>query len=265
MSNTCKVKYDLPSFQQELPDSIVREINIIKKQTEKDNKEKSLTICELGGKIFVGNDAKGTLSSTMVLPCHRKFGKNVRQIGDIHTHPFNDKETIGLTPSEADFIANINQSFESGIPQISCIVAAGKKSFFKKSNAVHCFQPKEELVNDAEKVKKYNRAYTHSANHGNEVHPYIRQNIPNDFYHIWYNSSGLAIPKEKEQDIQISKELFEDMIGQSGKHLKLHDIPDFEKGSFCQLIQGYNMPNNNNIERICRDKLTVKELFGHKY
>lgn len=261
MSNTCKVKYDLPSFQQELPNSIVREINIIKKQTEKDNKEKSLTICELGGKIFVGNDAKGTLSSTMVLPCHRKFGKNVRQIGDIHTHPFNDKETIGLTPSEADFIANINQSFESGIPQISCIVAAGKKSFFKKSNAVHCFQPKEELVNDAEKVKKYNRAYTHSANHGNEVHPYMRESFGNDFYHIWYQN-GKAISKEDEKNM--SEYLLSEMLGQSHKNLR-NDIKDMEQGSFCQLIQNYNMPDNDNIERICRDKLRTKEFLGFKF
>lgn len=274
--NSCKVKkkknktfFDndnnyINDFQKELPSSIKSEINTIKKQTESNNKENSLTICELGGKMFVGNNDKGTLSSTMVLPCHRKYGKNTKQIGDVHTHPFNDKQTMGLTPSEADFIANINTSFESGIPQVSCIVAAGDKKFFRKANMVHCFQPKEDLVNNAEKVRKYNRAYTHSANQGNEVHPFLRENIPQDFYHIWYDKDGKAITREQEKDPLVISYMIDEMLGQSAKRLK-DDIPQMEKSSFCQLIQGYNMPDNNNVENICRSRLTRKQFLGVDY
>jgi hypothetical protein len=252
------------SFQEQLPYGIIHEINIIKKQTEKDNKEKSLTICELDNKIFIGNHAKGSHGSTEVLPCHRKYGKKARQIGDIHTHPFNDKSTIGLTPSEADFIGNLDQSFKSGIPQISCIVGAGKKSFLRKSDTVHCFQPKEELVNDAEKVKQYNRAYNKSENIGNDIHPFLREHIPNDFYHIWYKN-GKAISKEEEKNPQVVKDLFVEMTGQSKKRLRLEDIKDMEKGSFCELIQGYNLPDNDNVGRICRDELERTNFLGYEY
>ena len=252
------------SFQNQLPSGVVHEINIIKKQTEKDNKEKSLTICELDNKLFIGNSAKGTASSTMVLPCHKKFGKNARQIGDVHTHPFNDKGTIGLTPSEADFIANINQSFASGIPQISCIVGAGKKGFMKKSNTVHCFQPKEELVNNSDKVRQYNRAYNKSENVGNDVEPFLRENIGNDFYHIWYKNNA-AIPKEAEQTPEVVNELFGEMVGQSKKRLRLEDIKDMEKGSFCDLIQSYNMPDNNLIGEKCRNELERRNFLGYEY
>lgn len=252
------------SFQTELPYGVVNEIKIIKKQTEKDNKEKSLTMCELNNKLFIGGHAKGTLNGTMVLPCHKKYGKDARQIGDIHTHPFNDKETMGLTPSETDFIGNVNQSFSSSIPQVSCIISAGKKKFMKKGNMVHCFQPKEELVNNSEKVKQYNKAFNKSANMGNDVHPFLRENIGKDFYHIWYKNN-IAITKDQEKNPEIEKEILDEMFGQSAKQLKLHGINDFEKTSFCQLMQDYNMPDNDDIAKMCRNKLETKELFGYKY
>jgi hypothetical protein len=250
------------SFEKELPYGITHEIKIIRKQTEKDNKEKSLTMCELDDKLFVGAYAKGTHSSTMVLPCHKKFGKDAKQIGDIHTHPISDPSTIGVTPSEADFVANLNQSFASGIPQISCVVGAGKKGIFKTSNITHCFQPKQEVIEDSNKIKTYNRALTHSSNVGNDVHPYFRENIGDDFYHIWYQGTQ-AITKEQELDYKTSKALFDEMLGQSKKRLRTHDIRDMEKGSFCDLIQGYNMPDNNNIGRICRDELERKGILGY--
>lgn len=251
-------------FNNELPYGITHEIKIIKKQTEKDNKEKSLTMCELDDKLFVGAYAKGTHSSTMVLPCHKKYGKDAKQIGDIHTHPMNDQSTIGVTPSESDFVANLNQSFASGIPQVSCVVGAGKKGIFKKSNTVHCFQPKEDVVNDPAKIKAYNRALTHSSNVGNDVHPYFRENIGDDFYHIWYRDNK-AISKEQELDPQMSKQLFDEMLGLSKNRLRKGDIRDMEKGSFCDLIQSYNMPDNNNIGIICRNELERRNILGYEY
>lgn len=276
MNHTCRIvrkedaktKAVIPNakvdFQSELPYSIKHEIDIIRHQTERDNREKSLTMCELNDKLFIGNYARGGESSTEVLPCHKKYGKNAKQIGDIHTHPFNNQDTIGLTPSEADLVENITASFKSGIPQISCIVGAGKKGFLSKSNHVHCFQPKPEAMEDAEKVKKYNRAYNLYPNIGNNVHPYFRENVGKDFIHIWYKN-GKAIPKDQEASFEVSKDIFNETVGLSKKRLRMEDVRDMEKGSFCDLIQDYNMPDNNNIGLVCRNELAKRNILGYDF
>lgn len=249
------------SFQDELPYGIKHEINLIKKQTERDNKEKSLTMCELNGKLFVGNYAKGDEGSTEVLPCHKKYGKKARQIGDIHTHPFNSKDTIGLTPSEADLVESLNTSFKSGIPQVSCIVGAGRKGIINKSNHVHCFQATPEAIENADKVKKYNRAYNSSENIGNDVHSVFRENIGKDFVHIWYKD-GKAIPKEQESNFETVKDIVNESVGLSKSRLRLEDIKDMEKSSFCRLLQDYNLPDNDSFAEICMNELAKRNLLG---
>ncbi len=252
----------LEDFRNEIPYTIKHEIKVIKKQTEKDDREKSLTICKLNDKIFIGNYAKGRKDSTTILPCHKKYGKEAVEIGDIHTHPFNDKSTIGITPSEADMVGNLTDSFQSGTPKISCIVGAGKKSIFAKSDTIHCFQPKKEVIEDAHKIKMYNRAYGRSENVGNDVDPFLRQHLPDDLNHIWY-VHGKALSKAEEREY--SEDLLSEMLGQSGRRLKFNDINVTEKGSFCDLIQGYNLPDNNEIGNKCRDRLEVKEFYGYEY
>ena len=252
-------------FQNELPSSVINEIEIIRRQTEKDNKEKAITFCELDNRLFVGNYTRGDAGSTTVATCHKKFGKNAKKIGDAHTHPFNASGTIGATPSEADFVSNLGDSFQLGIPQVSCVVGSGKINPLKRSSHVHCFQPKEEVMNDPTKLKLYNRALMNSSNVGNDVSPYFRENIDSDFDHIWYDKKGKAIPVERESDYETSKELFEEMLGASKKRLRMSDIKDMDKGSFCQLIQAYNMPTNNNISNICYSELKKREILGHQY
>lgn len=242
------------NFNRGIPSSVQDEIEYVNKLTKKTGAEQSLTFCRLKGrnKIFVSNYAKGDNDATYVMPCHSAHG-HAEKIGDMHTHPTQDPMTVGITPSVADFVSTLIESYNTKIPQISCISGPDAKH-------IHCYQPKKEILDDQEKLKMYKRALAYRERNVTDVHPYFREHVGDDFNHAWYDrkkSNRISQPKPKE--------IVNDSFLTSRDYLKFKDIPDLEKGAFCDLVEDMSLPNNDNVGQECRKVLKVKEFLGFEY
>src|SRR5438270_8216601 len=129
------------NFNRGIPSSVQDEIEYVNRLTKKTGAEQSLTFCRLKGrdKIFVSNYAKGDNDATYVMPCHSAHG-HAEKVSDLHTHPTNDPSTVGIIPSVSDIVSTLVESYQSKIPQISCITGPDAKM-------IGCYQPKKEILN----------------------------------------------------------------------------------------------------------------------
>jgi hypothetical protein len=224
-----------------IPKEIRHDIEYALDRTREDNNEKSLTFCRIKGsdKIHTSAYAKGVRGSTEVKPCDERWGKSDK-IGDFHSHPI-DKITIGITPSEADSVSNIVESRENGIRQISCISSVDSKM-------IHCFQPKK--MPDRKKVRNYIKAleegdYTH-----NDISPYVRQNVGKDLKHAWYDKKTWNLIKNPSPD-----DIVTDALGPATRTIRNDYKHEIEKGTFCDLIQNMNKPDDDRVGVKCREEV----------
>lgn len=240
-----------PLFENEIPKRIRDEIETVVDQTEKDGKEKSLTFCVVGDRIHTSNYAKGQRGSTEVKPCNeKKYGKS-EKIGDMHTHPVEAPGT-GIMTSEADFTLNLIESKQLGKKQISCITN-------HESKYVSCFYPKD--IPDSKKIRKYENALDNTST-DNDVDPYFRKNIQEDFNHAYYNR------KTWKRVTPDARNIVSDALGRSTERLRDRDIHDIEKGTYCDLVAGYQIGSENKqlsdqVETECKRVLKKRKFTSY--
>lgn len=243
-------------FNASIPRNIRNDIDYVVKKTKETGKEQSLTFCRLLGrnkKIYTSDYALGNNDATLVMPCNSSHGPS-EKIGDLHTHPTQDPDTVGITPSSADITSTLLESAKARIPQISCITS-------NEAKGIHCYQPKKEAMNDPEKVRGYRRSQYYISNSVADTHPYFRANIGDDFVHAWYDRKTFKRIKHPE-----SRLIVHDAFINSKNSLKYEDLEELEKGGFCQLVEDLNLPNTENrITEKCRKELQVREFLGIQY
>lgn len=242
------------SFQYSIPVTIRDEINQVVRLTSKTDREQSLTFCRLKDqqKIFVANYATGNINETEVKPCNSEYG-NTEKIGDLHTHPTQDKNTVGITPSIADITSTITESKKEGVSQISCITGPDAKF-------IHCYQPKPRILMDDEKMKNYKRLSNYMESSVTDVPPFIRENVAQDLDHALYDRKTFHRVKNPRP-----KDIVHDAFLNSRKLLKFKEIPNLDKGAFCDIIEDLNYPDKDKVSIQCRKALNVREFLGFQY
>lgn len=227
-------KNDPFSFKEAIPYTVKKEINHVVNGTQKTGKEQSLTWCRVKNtnEIFVSNQATGTQNSTETKPCSRQDG-DTEQIGDLHTHPTQNSDTIGITPSTSDIVSTLVESVDKGIPQISCITGPGSKF-------LGCYQPKPGILRDQYKIQAYDQTLEYNESTPNDVAPYIKQNVRQDFDHAIYDRKTL-----KRVYNPNPKDIVNDALMKSKKYLKENITSDQDKISFCNIIEDLIHPTKN--------------------
>lgn len=220
------------SFKKNIPLTVKKEISKAVRKTSRSGNEQSLTWCRIKNtrKIFVDGQAAGTQTSTTTKPCSQK---NAERIGDMHTHPTYDPETIGLTPSTADIVSTLTDSLEAGIPQISCITGPNTKF-------VNCYQPKPNLLIDQQKIEGYTGAMDYNESSTTDIAPYVRENVGRDFDHALYDRKTL-----KRVYNPSAKDIVKDAIMKSRENLE-KNVENHKKPAFCRSVQDLNYPTNSN-------------------
>lgn len=237
--STTSTSSKVHDWDDSIPYEIKHDIQRAITETKKDNKEKAITFCRIKGKdkIHSSSYSYGEQMSTLVLPCNEKYGENTVKVGDLHTHPYG-KIAMGITPSEADFTGTLHDAYSYKSRTISCVTNHGSKM-------VHCYQPKE--IPNWSTVNKHYDALENTGK-GNETDPYFRENIGKEFNHAWYDRKTFKrIPNPSADDI------LTDALGGAAQRYKSKDIVEIEKGTFCDLLQDYNLPENDDVGRRCRD------------
>lgn len=242
-------------FEKSIPKEIHNDIEYIVDGTRYDGKERSITLCKIlykkPDKIQVSDYTVGSKSHTHLRNCDQTLGKSVK-IGDVHTHPVSD-DSPNITPSPHDFAGNIVDSKISGVRQISCITN-------HKSKMIHCFRPNKNISLD--KLVNYNNAI-HRTDQQSYLDPFLRENIPHDFEHRWYDRNSYKYLRNPNID-----DLVHDALGEhlrpvrEGKYFS-----EWEKGEFCELIADFNVGNDNPkyneaVADKCREKIRRFTLLG---
>ena len=240
-------------FVNSIPESIRNEIQEVVKETKKTDREQSLTFCQLNNKIFVSDHAVGDENSTYSLPCNAAHGPHTTRIGDLHTHPTQDSNTVGITPSNADIISTVEDSVQAGVPQISCITS-------NDSKMIHCYQPKPKLLYDKEKINQYRKSLYYDSDSVDDVPPFLRENLSKDFDHAWYSRTSFKRIKEPDP-----KEIVHDAFIHSRKILRLEAVDEFSKGAFCDLIQDLSLPQDDRVANECRKALKIRSILGFRF
>lgn len=258
MSKKCRLTANKPSepFVRNIPQTVREEINYVVKQTANNGRENSLTFCVLDSnknKVYVSDYSQGNETATYSLPCNSDHG-NAKRIGDLHTHPTQDPTTIGITPSDADFVSTIEDSLQENLPQISCITSSDAKM-------IHCYQPKYRTLYDKEKLRNYRNSIYYQSSDLSDINPYIRNNVGKDFDHAWYDRKTFKrIYRPKPEDI------VHDAFLKSRGSLRVDWIPELEKGSFCDFIQESNFPDSRDrVANECRKQLRSRTFLGFNY
>jgi hypothetical protein len=242
------------AFEKSIPPTIRDEIGQVINLTKKTAKEQSLTFCKLKGKekIFVSDYSVGNKNETQVMPCRAEHG-HAEKVGDLHTHPTQDPTTVGITPSTSDIVSTLTDSVDEKIPQISCITGPDAKM-------IHCYQAKREVMKNPDKVKGYKQSMNFYETGVADIPPFIRENVADDFIHAWYNRHTW------ERVFPKAKDVVRDAFINSKNFLKFEDIPDLEKGSFCDVIGDLNNPDNEDrVSMECRKALKVREFLGFEF
>ena len=224
------------SFKRTIPTTVKGDIKKAVRKTSTSGNEQSLTWCRIKNtrKIFVAGQTAGTQSSTTTKPCSMK---NSERIGDMHTHPTYDNETIGLTPSTADIVSTLTDSLQEGIPQISCITGPGTKF-------VNCYQPKPNVMLDQQKIEGYTGAMSYNESSTTDMAPFIRDNVARDFDHAVYDRKSLRRVYNPSP-----KDIVRDSIMKSHEVLE-KNIENHKKPAFCKSLEDLNYPTNNNAVMI---------------
>lgn len=247
-------KHKNQPFVSYIPHSIRDEINVVIRETKNTAREQSLTFCQLNNRIFVSDHAKGNKDSTYSLPCNPEHGQNAVRIGDLHTHPTQDKTTIGITPSPTDLISTVEDSADEGVPQISCITSDDAKM-------IHCYQPRTKVLNNPEKIRAYKNSKFYPDNL-TDMSPYMREYTASDFDHAWYDRKTF-----KRITNPSDKDIVHDALLKSQKGLRLEWLNDIDKGVFCDMIQDRNHPTSKNdgVSNECRKILKTRTFLGINY
>jgi hypothetical protein len=106
----------------------------------------------------------------------------------------------------------------------------------------------------------YRRAMNYRESNVTDFYPYFREHVGEDFVHSWYDRkkyNRIARPD--------AKAIVHDSFLTSRDYLKFKDIPDLEKGAFCDIVQDLSMPKDNKIGVECRKSLKVKNFLGFEY
>lgn len=240
-------------FVKEIPVNIRTEIEDVVDETRKDGRERSLTFCRLTGtdSIHVSDFAKGGPVSVDVNTCSIKFG-DAEKIGDLHVHPVHP-DNMGIGPSEADFTGTLEDSNTVQKRQIACITN-------HDSRYIHCYQPKE--VPSDERIHEYRQALGRIIR-ANEKSPdpFFRTAIGQDFNHAWYNRDNY-----QREEPPIVKEVVKDVLGKATRSIRVKDIPEMEKGVFCQLMADYSLPHmKEQFIGECKTEIRRRKVLGIDY
>lgn len=229
------------SFGKTVPETLHQSIKNAVTLTNSTGKEHSITFCRVRDtkKIFTGSQMAGGSDTTLIKPCD----SGSEQMGDLHTHPTQDADTVGITPSTSDIVSTLTDSVHHKIPQISCITGPNSKY-------ISCYQPKPSVMQDANKVQAYKNALNESNSAGSsnvtDIPEFIRANVGLDFTHAWYSKSSF------KRTVPSSDDVVKDAFMKSGKFLKKVDVPQEKKPAFCSLIESLNYPTTTKrITRAC--------------
>jgi hypothetical protein len=225
------------TFGKVIPETLHAPIRQAVSLTNSTAREHSLTFCRIKDtkKIFVASQMAGGSDQTAIKPCDSTSD----QMGDLHTHPTQDNNTVGITPSTSDIVSTLADSVRHDIPQISCITGP-------ESKYISCYQPKENVMRDKNKVRDYENTLRQTEGKVTDVPEYIRNNVGHDFTHAWYSKSSF------KRMVPSSDDVVKDAFMKSGKFLKKDDVPAPEKPAFCNLIENLNYPTRDRrISRAC--------------
>jgi hypothetical protein len=216
------------SFRKFIPVSLHSPIKKAVSMTLSTGKEQALTFCRIKNtnKIFVASHVVGSDDQTTIKPCDTATSE---QMGDLHTHPTQDSNTVGITPSTSDIVSTLTDSTDHKIAQISCITGPDSKY-------ISCYQPKQAALNDKQKIENYKKTLNQTEGKVTDIPPYLRENVGNDFYHAWYSKSSFR------RTVPTPKDVVKDAFARSGKYLREKDVPEPEKPRFCELISSINYP-----------------------
>ena len=219
-------------MSKKLPSGLKPNIDSIENGTRNDGKERVITICKNGKHVNIKIN-KGIADASLPLACNT----GDTRIGDIHTHP-SSQQSMGITPSVGDFTVNLAHSKQQNNKQIMCITNPDSKN-------IHCVEPKK--IPDDYKVIDYEIGRINS--YGVNIDPYILENVPKDFNHIWVDKQTLNSINPTAQDI------VSDALGKSNDYLRknMHDV---NKDHFCKkIVQNFNKPNDNKVHQACKEEL----------
>jgi len=224
----------LPKIPRELKPTI----SSIEIDSKVDGKERVVTICRNGNKTNVKVN-KGFTDASLPLACN----KEDKRFGDIHTHP-STQQAMGITPSVGDFTVNLAHAREQNSKQVMCITNYDSKN-------IHCVEPKK--IPSSEKVIDYEIGRINS--YGINIDPYVLDNVPKDFNHIW-------LDKQTLNSINPSAEtVVSDALGKSNDYIR-KNMRDVDKDSFCRkIIQNFNKPTDNRVHEACKEELRRRGLF----
>lgn len=224
-------------WENGIPLEIQHEIGTINKFTKKTGREASVTACAKPGRerLFIANSAKGSTGSTASLGCDSYYGKSER-IADVHTHP-SGKDTVGILPSQDDFIVNLSHSRFNHRPQIGCITSP-------KIGLTECFKPKEQV--------NINQIAGYEDNYGNAG--YFMDHVPNDYdINFYERKSGKRVDPS-------AKELMGAVFGDSKKVLK-RKITELHHAGFCEYVRALTVPDNEKIVDECKTQLRKRSFL----
>lgn len=229
-----------------VPEEITDELKTIRKFTQQTNREAAITICKKPDRkrLFVSSSVKGQSTSISdPLTCSLYFGESNR-VGDIHTHP-TDKDTLGIIPSGPDIKSTLEDSFYAKSPQISCVTNA-------VTPLMECYIPK--AVPDIRKVREYDHKLF-DYNYHNDPSFYM-DNFGRDFEIGFYDTKN-----GKKISNPPAKEVVKAAFGASNTFYK-KDVKELERGGFCQFIQSFSKPTDDNVAKECVKTLKKKDFFS---
>ena len=222
---------------KKLPHELKHSIDSIERGTNIDGKERVITICK--GKNLNIKINKGFSDASLPLSCN--IGD--KRIGDIHTHPVS-QQAMGITPSVGDFTVNLSNTKEQNEKQIMCITSHESKN-------IHCVEPKQ--IPPIEKVLDYEIGRINS--HGVNIDPYVLENAPKDFNHIWLDKHTLNSINPS------AGEVVSDALGRSNDYIR-RNMKDVDKDFFCKkVVQNFNKPNDNEVHTTCKEELKRRGFF----
>lgn len=225
-----------------IPKEIMDELEAIRQHTRQTGNEASITFCRKKNKnrLYIGNDFKGDKDSTEIGDCSEARGAGER-IGDAHSHPVTS-DTVGIVPSEADLVVNLENTLEFKKPQISCITS-------QAADYVHCFNPKK--IVKGKKLHNYRQA----ARNPRLYEPFVIDNVANDFEIGLFDR--LSGDKDENPDpTRVVKNAF----GGSTRTLR-KGVGQMERGLFCNFIQDITVPSDDRVSDTCRLELRKKGIL----
>ncbi len=220
------------------------ELELLRQHTRRTGNEASLTYCKRKNKekLYIGNDFHGDFESTEIGDCAKERGSGKR-IGDAHSHPVGS-DTVGIVPSEADLLVNLETTLENKNPQTSCITSP-------KADYVHCFKPKK--IVKGRKLSGYRKA----AQSGQLYDPFVIEHVANDF------NVGLFDTKSGNKDEDPDpKRVIRNAFGASTRGLR-RGVREMERGVFCDFIQDITVPGNDKVSDECKSELRKKGLLDY--